>query len=330
MRLLARYYLVALALAAFVATGVFGYMGIERWTFFDALYMTILTFTTVGYQEVRPLSAAGRVFTTFLMIGGVATMLYTLSAVMQTVVEEELIRSFLRRYRMQSRLSKLKDHFIVCGFGRVGRATAETLKRESMAVAVIDTDEEALARARELGIPCVLGSATDDDSLRAARVDQARGLIAALGDDPDNVFVTLSARGMNPSLRVIARASSADSVTNLERAGADSVVSPHEIGGRQIAMSATRPLEVDFLDSLTAVVDDSEERLSEVIATEDSALCSAPIGESCAPIGVQVLAIRRGGKIIVNPEADQRCLPGDRVVLVGASGALDDLEGRGD
>ena len=328
MRQTTRFGLVILALASFVATGIFGYMGIEGWSFLDALYMTILTFTTVGYDEVRPLSTQGRIFTTFLMIGGVGTMLYTLTAVVQYVVEEEFVRSILRRNRMGKRLSRLRDHFIVCGFGRVGQSVAETFISEGAHVAAVDTDPDALALASEMGIPYVQGSATDDETLRAARIDRANGLIAALGSDQDNVFVTLSARGLNPDLQIVARASRADSVKNLERAGADRVISPHRIGGLRMAMSATRPLAVDFLDSVLLSSDNEGQRLTEVMVAEGSPLSAGPIGQTCAPVGVHVLAIRRAGEIIIYPDRDQTCLPGDSVILVGVSRTLAAFEGQ--
>jgi voltage-gated potassium channel len=303
-------------------------MGIEGWSFLESLYMTILTFTTVGYDEVHPLSAQGRIFTTFLMLVGVATMLYTLTTVVQYVVEEEFVHSFLRRNRMVARLSRLNGHFIVCGFGRVGQSVAESFLRESVPVVVIDTDPDALARATKMEVPFVQGSATEDDTLRAARIDRAKGLVAALGADQDNVFVTLSARGLNQDLQIVARASRADSITNLDRAGADHVISPHQIGGLRMAMSATRPLVVDFLDSLLMSSDDDSQHITEVLVTEGSPLSTGPIGSVCAPLDVHVLAIRRGGEIIVYPDEDQTCLPGDSVILVGVSRALSSFEGR--
>ena len=318
-----------LALAALIATGVFGYMGIEGWSFLDAMYMTILTFTTVGYAEVRPLSDAGKVFTTFLMIGGVGTMLYALTLVVQGVMEEEFLRSFLRRQRMESRLSRMRDHFIVCGFGRVGRSVAEAFLRDSEQVAVIDMDEDALMIAREMGIPHVNGRATDDASLTAARIDRARGLIAALGNDPDNVFVTLTAKGLNPNLHIVARASRAESVANLERAGADRVILPHEIGGLRMAMSAIRPLATDFLDTILMPSDDDQQRLTEVLVTDGSPLSAGPISQTCTPIGVRVLAIRRGDELIINPDGDEVCRSGDTVILVGGGQDVGDVRARG-
>ena len=320
--------MIVVALASFVFTGIFGYMGIEGWSFLESLYMTVLTFTTVGYNEVRSLSTQGRIFTTILMIGGVATMLYTLTAVVQYVVEEEFVRTYLRRNRMGNRLSRLKDHFIVCGFGRVGQSVAENFINEAVPVVAVDQDTGALSMANEMGIPFVEGSATDDVSLKAARIDRAKGLIAALGNDQDNVFVTLSARGLNCDLQIVARASRRESVTNLERAGADRVISPHQIGGTRMAMSATRPLAADFLDSVLTSSDDESQRLTEVIVTDGSPLSAGPIGETCAPVGVHVLAVRRSGEIIIYPEKDQTCIPGDTVILVGISRNLAKFEGQ--
>ena len=329
MRWLVKSRFIALALALLIGAGVAGYMGIEGWPFLDALYMTIITFTTVGYGEVRPLSDAGRIFTTFLMIGGVGMMLYALTLVVQGVVEEEFLRSYLRRRRMESRLSRMKDHFIVCGFGRVGRSVAEAFLRDSTPVAVIDANPDALAMAQEMGVAYVNGSATDEAALSAARIDRARGLIAALGDDPANVFVTLSARGLNPSLYIVARASRAESATNLERAGADRVVLPHAIGGLRMAMAATRPLATAFLERTLTPADDDQQRLTEVVVTADSPLRTGPISRTCAPVGVHVLAIWRDGELIVNPDEGEACQTGDTVILVGAGKTLATFERGG-
>ena len=323
-----RFGYVLLALAAFIVTGIFGYMGIEGWSLLDAVYMTILTFTTVGYDEVRPLSTEGRVFTTILMLGGVGTMLYALTAIVQSIVEEEFLRGFVRRRRMQARLSRQRDHFIVCGFGRVGRAVVDALLAESAPVVVIESDPDAVAIATDLGVPVVQADATDDQSLGRAEVERARGLVAALGRDSDNVFVTLSARGLNPDIHIVARSSFPEGGSNLRRAGADRVISPHDIGGLRMAMSATRPLAVDFLDSVLRSTGDDAQRLTEVLVVDDSPLSSTTISESCTPRGVHVLAIRRDGRVIVNPSDDEVCLSGDSVVLVGNSKVLEAIEGK--
>lgn len=328
-----RFRYVVLALCAFVVTGVFGYMGIEGWSFLDSVYMTILTFTTVGYGEVRQLSPVGRVFTTLLMLGGVSTMLYTLTAVVQAAVEDEFIRGFLRRRRMQSRLSRMRGHFIVCGFGRVGAAAAAEFVRQGVPVAVIDRDADAIADAAARRFPFAQADAADDGALRSAGVERARGLVAALGSDADNVFVALSARGLNPNIHIVARAQSRDSRANLERAGANRVIFPHEIGGARMALASTRPLALasfglDFdAPSAPSPAPDSR-RLGEALVTEESPLNGVPISESCGALGAVVLAIRRrDGSLIVNPPPAEICRTGDAAILAGESRTLDRLEG---
>lgn len=234
-----------LALAALVVVAVAGFMLIEGWSLLDAAYMTILTFTTVGYEEVHPLSSIGRVFTMFIMVAGVGVMLYILTSVVHMIIAQEVIRSLVRRHRVRAKMARLSDHFIVCGFGRVGRAVAFTLQEESVPLIVIDRDDEALAEAEEDGLLCMLGDPTRDDDLVAAHVEEARGLVAATGNDSDNVYISLTARGLNPGLRIVARASRPDAEDKLLRAGADRVISPHAIGGRHMALSAidSRPLE---------------------------------------------------------------------------------------
>ena len=227
-----------LALAILLALSVAGYMLIEGWSLLDSVYMTILTFTTVGYEEVRPLSSIGRVFTMFVMVAGVGAMLYILTSVVHMVVAQEALRRLVRRHRMRTRMAKLSGHFIVCGFGRVGRAVALTLHEGSAPLIVIDKDADALAEAREQGLLYLHGDPTRDEDLLTARVEEAAGLVAATGNDSDNVYISLTARGLNPDLRIIARASRADAEDKLRRAGADEVVSPHVIGGRHMARAA--------------------------------------------------------------------------------------------
>lgn len=227
-----------LALTALMAVGILGYMRIEGWSFMDAAYMTILTFTTVGYDEVRPLSSAGRVFNMIMMVVGVGVMLYILTSIVQIVVEEEILRNLFRRRRMRTQLANLRNHYIVCGFGRVGREVALTLQQESALLVVMDRRPEAMSEAEELGLLGVEGDPTKDEDLLTVRVREAYGLVAATGSDTDNVYITLTARGLNPNLRIVARATREDAEAKLLRAGADVVVQPQAIGGRHMAQSA--------------------------------------------------------------------------------------------
>ena len=227
-----------LALAVLVGIAIAWYMVLEGWSLLDAAYMTVITFTTVGYEEVRPLSTTGRVFTMFLMVAGVGVMLYILTSAVHLIVSQELLRSLVRRRRMRRRMEKLNGHYIVCGFGRVGRAVAATLQEQSAGLIVVDRNAEALTAAEELGMLWVHGDSAEDENLLAAHVRDARGLVAATGDDGQNVYVVLTARGLNPDLYIVARASRPDAAEKLRRAGANEVVLPHVIGGKEMALSA--------------------------------------------------------------------------------------------
>lgn len=227
-----------IALALLVGIGIAGYMVIEGWSLLDAAYMTILTFTTVGYEEVHPLSSGGRIFTIFLMIVGVGVMLYILTSVVNAAVAHEIVGLLVRRRRFRRRMSKLKGHYIVCGYGRVGAAVASTLQESSTPLIVMDKSAEALAEAEEQGLLCLQGDGTKDADLLAARVTEASGLLATAGEDSENVYISLTARGLNPDLRIVARASYPEAEEKLRRAGADEIVSPPTLGGRQMALSA--------------------------------------------------------------------------------------------
>ena len=209
------------ALAVVVTVGITGYMVIEGWSLLDSASMTILTLTTVGYEEVHLLSSTGRIFTIFLMVA---------------VAHE--VGSLFRRRKLKTRIATLKGHFIVCGFGRVGRVVASTLQGESAPVIVVDNEAEALAEAEDLGLLFLQGDATRDADLISAQIDKAIGLVAATGDDSENVYITLTARGLNPGLHVVARASRPEAEEKLRRAGANGVVSPYSIGGKEMALTA--------------------------------------------------------------------------------------------
>ena len=225
------------ALAVVVTVGIVGYMVIEGWSLLDAAYMTIITLTTVGYEEVHPLSSTGRIFTILLMVAGVGVMLYVLTTVVNLAVAHE-VGILFRRRKLKTRIAKLRGHFIVCGFGRVGRVVASTLQGESAPVIVVDNEAEALAEAEDLGLLYLQGDATRDADLISAQIDKAVGLVAATGDDSENVYITLTARGLNPDLHIVARASRPEAEEKLRRAGANGVVSPYSIGGREMALTA--------------------------------------------------------------------------------------------
>jgi voltage-gated potassium channel len=237
-----------------IGSGVAGFMVIERWSFIDALYMTILTITTVGYGEVHPLSQGGKVFSVVLMIGGVGGVLYTLSLLIQYLLEGQFGIT-LRRRRMKTEIAKLKEHFILCGYGRMGKEIAHAFNDEGIPFVVIENSQESAARAGEDGYLYLQGDATNDEVLKKARIESARGLVAAVGSDVDNTYITLSARGLCPDLFITARSCSPGVEVKLKRAGANRIVSPHSIGARRMAMLALYPAAVNFKEEEQSALD---------------------------------------------------------------------------
>src|SRR5215207_971157 len=239
-----------LALVIIATVGVLGYMVFEGWSFTDAVYMTVITLTTVGYREVRPLDTTGQLWTMALLITGVGTLFYAAVSSVELVVEGTIGGYFGRR-RMQAAIGKLKDHYILCGYGRVGRQVAREFARDGVPFVVVDQEPEIVEECMAKNYLVLRGEASDDDVLEEAGVRRARGLVAAVNSDADNVFVVLSARKLNSKLHIVARASSDESAAKLEIAGADRTLSPYAVGGRRLASLATQPLVVDFLDIVT-------------------------------------------------------------------------------
>ena len=308
--------------------GTIGYMVLEDWSWLDALYMTIITFTTVGYEEVQPLSTAGRVFNIFLIVGGVGAMLYFLTALMSHIVEEEVFHAFVRRRRMRSTLANMRRHYILCGFGRVGREVGRAFAAEGVEFIVIDANDRCIAEAEELGYAYIQGNATEDDILRSAGIEYAQGLVAATGDDSDNVYITLSARGLNEALQVVARTSDIATAEKLRRAGADKVISPFQIGGRRIAMSAVRPLAVDFVDSMLEGAHDERLQFAEIPIAPGSTLSGSTIDTIVRHPDVEALGLRRAdGEMVAAPHRQVVMQPGDSLFVIGVGEAVAVLSG---
>src|SRR3712207_1203463 len=266
-----------LALGIITVVGVLGYMVFEGWSFADALYMTVITLTTVGYREVRPLDATGQLWTMALLITGVGTLFYAAVSSVELVVEGT-IRGYFGRRRMEAAIRKLNGHYILCGYGRVGRQVAAELALDDVPFVVIEQDPETVEECVVEGYLVLLGEASDD-VLEEAGVRTVRGLVAAVDSDADNVFVVLSARKLNPRLHIVARASSDESAAKLEIAGADRTLSPYAVGGRRLASLATQPLVVDFLDIVTRGEEGIEFRLEEFRVPEESFIADQTIGE---------------------------------------------------
>lgn len=319
--------LAVLLLLVVFAGGTAGYVFIEGWTPWDALYMTVTTVTTVGYREVHPLSRAGEAFTLVLVIGGVATVLYTLSLLMALVVEGGLHRQLQRR-RLERMLDDLKNHFIVCGYGRIGSIIAEEFRRQSVPFVLIERNLERLQAALDAGYLAVEADASNEDVLTRVRIDRARGFIAAVGSDAENVYAVLSARLLRPDLFIIGRAETDDARKKLERAGANRVISPYQIGGQQLAQTALRPAVVDFVQIATSS-ENLELSMEQVKIDHGATLAGKSILDANLRqrFGVVVVGIQRtSGRMEFNPPPETVMQPGDHLVVLGRAESLKELE----
>jgi voltage-gated potassium channel len=315
-----------LVVAGVVIVGTLGYIVIAGWPFDDAIYMTIITMTTVGYHEVRELDDVGRVWTMILAIGGVGVIFGSIGIVAESILGEAVSGRRERR-RMQDAVGALRDHFILCGYGRVGSTAARELEHAGIGLAVIDINPESLDVARRDGHLVVEGDATRDDILRQAGTDRARGLITTMDSDANNVYVTLSARAMNPGLFIVARANAEGSDAKLRQAGADRVVSPYTRAGRQIAELATRPRVADFIDFAMShgQVGFSME---ELLVAPGGPLVGRTVGSLVAE-GIHPLAIVRGpDDFLANPPADRVLAEGEELIVSGTSDTLRRLRER--
>ncbi|MBN2238939.1 MAG: potassium channel protein [Dehalococcoidales bacterium] len=314
-----------IVLIAITFAGTIGYMVIEGWSFLDSIYMTITTITTVGYEEIHPLSDNGQIFSIFLILTGMGGAFYALTGVITYIVEGNIAATLGRR-RMENNIAKLKSHFILCGYGRVGEEIANILKEEEIPFVIIDNRPECIARADQAGLLHVEGDATSDEILKAAGIDHARGLITALGSDVDNTYITLSARGLYPSLFITARASDATTEAKLKRIGADRVVSPNSIGARRMAMLALRPTVMDFLDSITRRRG-PELQIENVAIAATSTLDGQSIDEIKKVSRAIILAVnKKTGRLVPNPVGEEKVVAGDSLIVIGTSDQLTSLE----
>ncbi|MDQ6650660.1 MAG: potassium channel protein [Actinomycetota bacterium] len=307
-----------LALLFVIVGGTAGYV-VLGFTFLEALYQTVTTITTVGFREVRPLGAAGQVFTIVLILVGVGTALYTFGVLLESLIEGHL-RDVIGRRRMDRTIAGMSGHVIICGWGRVGRATARYVTGAGGEVIVIDRSEARLANVPH---PTIHGDVTDDDVLRRAGIERAKALVAALETDSDNLYVTLSGRVLNPDLTIIARARTDSSEAKLERAGANRVVNPQRLGGDRMAAFATQPHVVEFLE---VVMHDGslEFRLEEVVVAAGSALDGRSIREAHIrdTTGALLLALRDGGGFLTNPPPETVIRPDQILIAIGTEEQL--------
>ena len=308
-----------LILLSILMVGTFGYMGIEGSSFLDALYMTVITITTVGFGEVVPLGTSGKIFTMGLVFVGVSFVLYVFGKVTETVVEGGLQKA-LGRINMDKKLSKISGHYIVCGYGRIGTVICQSLKDDGREFVVVENSPEEIKTLASLGYLFVAGEAADDEVMIRAGVKRAKGLIAVVSSDAENVYITMSAKVLNPDLFVMGRSSGKKGAdTKLLRAGADKVISPYYVGARQMANMVLRPTVIDFLD--LTVHGSLGLRLEELRVPESTAFANMSLMDS----GIRkkydliVVAIKRGGEkeMLFNPSHLTVIKPGDIIIVLG-------------
>jgi voltage-gated potassium channel len=315
--------LIAAIPALLIALGAAGYVVLEGWSWFDATYMAVITLMTIGYSEVHELDRAGRAFTMVLALLGATTLAAAATYVLHFVVGGELNKTFGRQ-RMQRALDSVRDHVIVCGYGRVGRRVAADLTESGVAVVVVDQDE---ARLRECPL-WLAGDVTEDATLKRAGIAHARALVAAVPSDADNLYVTMSARLLNTRLTIVARAESEGTEEKLLRAGATRVISPTAIGGQRVVQAVLRPAVLDFIDLATRT-QHLELQMEQAMVQKGCKLDGLTVGEAALRerCDVLVVAIQRAdGKMHFNPPPEARMTHGERLVVLGNRKSLDKLE----
>lgn len=317
--------LVAGAIAFTLLVGTTGFVFIAGYPFFDAFYMSMITITTIGYGEIRPLTTAGRIFNSAFMLLGVSTLFLGIGAVTQTVIEIEFNQLFARR-RTKRMIDKLKDHYIVCGYGRVGRNAAVELRRTGVPFIILERNEDKLEAALREGMLGALGDATLDGNLRDVGIERAKGLIAALATDADNLFLVLSAKTLKPKLTISARVLEEESEHKMRRAGADTVLAPYTITGSRLAQAILRPHVLQFLDFATIGLDVGIEQVR-VGGRSQCVAKSLRDLQIRREIGVIALGIwRANGGMVSNPDADVVVHGGDYLIGMGGSDQLHRLE----
>jgi voltage-gated potassium channel len=313
-------------LLIFIILGSLGYVWIEGWNYFDALWMTVITLTTVGYSEVRPLTQAGRAYSMVLMLAGIGIMFYIITGLARLIVEGE-IRQALGKRKLQRTIKKLHDHYIICGFGRIGEIIARQLKERHIPFVVVENQPDLVLDLEGLGYNILVGDATKEEILLEAGIERAKGLVAVVSSDANNVFIVLTARSLNPGIFIVARAAEQGSQQKLLRAGADRVESPYELGGRKMAQTILRPNVVTFLD--LAMKEEVDLSMEEIPVASASSL----VGKALKDSGIRqqlntiIISIKRAnGDMIFNPSPGTQIDAGDTLIALGVRHNLESLE----
>lgn len=316
-----------ISLAVILLIGTTGFHLIEGWSWFDGFYMTLTTMTSIGYGEIHPLTHAGRVFNSFLIVCAITAVGFAIATISQALLEFEFGKALGRR-RMERELSKLSGHYIVCGAGRVGRTVARQLRANGETCVIVEKDPVRAHWAEEEKIPVVIGNASSEENLRKARIDTAQGFVSAVSSDAENIYIVLTARGLRPDLKILARASEEEATSKLLRAGASEVLSPYHFIGHRMAQLLLRPNVLDFVDAAFG-----RERLDfeigEVRIAGGSTLVGKKLGDSEIPrqAGVIVLALRNpDGKMTFNPPPESVIQADDCLIVIGGDEQLRRLE----
>ncbi|MEJ5299572.1 MAG: potassium channel protein [Thermodesulforhabdaceae bacterium] len=304
--------------ASIVLFGTLGYMFIEQYSFLEGLYMTLITLTTIGFGEVRPLSEKGRIFTIFLILVGIAFVASQLAALGNYIADGQFLQMYRRR-RMKRRLAQIRNHYIICGYGQMGKIVVAELIKHDFPVVVIEKSEEEAIKLEETGIPYLLGDATEEEILIEAGINRAKGLVALVSKDTDNVFIVLTARDLNKDLLICARAGTSGVEKRLKKAGADRVVSPYASGAIRIAHNIIRPTVTDFLE-LALSGEGMELGMEEIKLTEGSSIIGKNLIESNirSSYNLIIVAIKKlDGSMIYNPAPSEILNQGDILIAIG-------------
>ncbi|HUI45290.1 MAG TPA: NAD-binding protein [Nitrospirota bacterium] len=316
-----------LILVLLVSLSTAGYMILEGWRFLDALYMTVITVSTVGFHEVHDLSDAGRIFTILVIVFGVSVLGYTVGKLAQVMFEGQFQR-FLGRKKVEKIIDELRDHYIVCGYGRIGSLICREFAAKPIPFVVVENSPSVLERLEEDGVLFLRGNATEDEALLKAGIKRAKGLVSVVTSDTENVYITLTARGLNPDLYILARSSEPGSDIKLKRAGANKVVSPYHIGGSRMAQAILRPNVVDFIEIATGR-EHIDLQMEEIFIPEKSAFIGQNLKDAGLrrDTGVIIVGIKKAnGKMVFNPGSSSLLDSRDTLIVLGQPLEITKLE----
>jgi voltage-gated potassium channel len=317
---------IILMLLLVLAFGTVGYTLIEKWSLVDSLYMTIITISTVGYGEVYPLSNAGKIFSAVLIVTGVGVALYAFSSLISYLVRGQIMNIFGRR-RMEDKIKKLNNHFILCGYDKIGQVIADALRNEDQTFVILTPIGQEVSQAQEGECPCLQGDPSNYDTLKKAGIEKARGLLAVTEDDATNVFIIVSARKLRPDLLIVARASTQDSISKLESVGANRAINPYATSGERIARIALYPGVSDFIEKVLPGYG-KELSLEDIEVSSNSSLVGKSVKEAQDYSGgASILTIRKHGAVtIAKPSDETKIEVGDSLIILGQREQLKLLE----